>query len=212
MPDGDIWAGMEMGGVTQYHGGRFRTYTTQDGLPSNDVRGISGDDRGNVWVLAHGLVTQWDAPNRRFVVVSPQEERYSDSLTWDARAGFWRIDEAGLHLFVRGQKSHYALPSGWRSGSMRPEAGLDVNNHIWVSSATGQVVRLIDGHLSNVPGSRKEMRPDSVQTAFTTDYRDSHGNVWPSGVEWQPGVQNVQYVYHRGHNPQGSHSTRFLRP
>jgi len=61
--DGDFWAGTEGSGITQYHQGRFATYTMQDGLLSNNVLGISGDDRGNLWVLARGYLSRWHAAN-----------------------------------------------------------------------------------------------------------------------------------------------------
>ena len=85
--DGDIWAATELGGVTRYHLGRFTTYTMQDGLPSNEVLGISGDGRGNLWVLAHGFLAQWHAADRRFVV-STSRRRQLFGLVDSGRAGW----------------------------------------------------------------------------------------------------------------------------
>ena len=48
-PDGAFWLGTENGGVTRYAQGRFTTFTTRDGLPSNAVSGITADDQGQLW-------------------------------------------------------------------------------------------------------------------------------------------------------------------
>ena len=42
----EFWASSEASGVTRYRDGRFTTYTTQQGLPSNDVAGVTGSDMG----------------------------------------------------------------------------------------------------------------------------------------------------------------------
>ncbi|HMJ60730.1 MAG TPA: two-component regulator propeller domain-containing protein [Bryobacteraceae bacterium] len=192
--DGDIWAGTELGGVTQYHRGRFTTYTMPDGLPSNEVNGVSGDGRGNLWVLAHGFLTQWHAASRRFIVSTPGEDRYSDSLTPDGRAGFWRIEKNTLHRFVHGQESQYALPAGWHNDGLAPDAGVDLNGNIWVASGTGDFARLIDGRWSSILRRRNGISAASAQNAFTTDYRDSLGNVWHCEIVWHSGAGVVQYM------------------
>jgi ligand-binding sensor domain-containing protein len=191
--DGDFWAGTEGSGITQYHQGHFTTYTIQDGLLSNNVLGISGDDRGNLWVLAHGYLTKWHAADRRFVPEIREECRYSDSLTPDGRVGFWRIDETALHLFANGEQSHYALPAGWPRG-VAVSAGEDLNKHIWVASGTGKLAQLIDGRWSSVLRRRKAGSAYDKQEAFTTVYRDSQGNLWRSEIVWYSGSGIVRYV------------------
>ena len=78
----------------------------------------------------------------RPAICSPdsEEDRYSDSLSPDGRAGFWRIDETALHLFAHGEQSHYAFPAGW-TGAVTASAGEDLNQHIWVNSGTGRFVQ-----------------------------------------------------------------------
>ncbi len=191
--DGDFWAGTEGSGITQYHRGHFTTYTIQDGLLSNNVLGISGDDRGNLWVLAHGYLTEWHPADRRFVPQIREECRYSDSLTPDGRVGFWKIDGTTLHLFVHGEQSHYALPAGWPRG-VSASAGEDLNKHIWVASGTGKLAQLIDGRWSSVLRRRKARPALNQQDAFTTDYRDSQGSLWHSEIGWYSGSGIVRYL------------------
>ncbi len=191
--DGDLWAGTEGSGVTQYHQGHFTTYTMQDGLLSNKVDGISADQRGNLWVLAHGYLNQWRPTDRRFVPQVREEDKYFDSLTPDGRFGFWRIDEKELHLFVNGVRSHYSLPSGWQHGA-GPSAGEDLNHHIWIADGQGRLSEFVGGRWSSVLHRRTAKSVYGLEDALTTDYRDSQGNVWHSEIVWHSGSGLVRYM------------------
>lgn len=50
--DQTVWLGTEGGGLNLYHlkTGETRTFTTQDGLPSDDVYSLQKDARGRLWV------------------------------------------------------------------------------------------------------------------------------------------------------------------
>src|SRR5262245_58394934 len=55
--DGTLWIGTEDGGLTRYRGGQFKTYSTEDGLPSNVVLTIRRTLDGDLLVLTPaGLV------------------------------------------------------------------------------------------------------------------------------------------------------------
>jgi hypothetical protein len=175
--DGDLWAGTEGSGVTHYHQGRFTTYTTQDGLLSDKVDGISADNQGNLWVLAHGYLNQWRPADRRFVSRIREEDKYTDSLTPDGRFGYWRIDETELQLFVNGMRSHHSLPAGWHHVAWE-RAGEDLNHHIWIAGGQGSLWEFIDGRWSSASHRRTAGSASGVEDALTTDYRDSHGKIW----------------------------------
>jgi hypothetical protein len=69
-PDGTIWVGgtggygdpsgdVPAGGVTTYDGTTWTTYTTDDGLPSNDAGAVVGGD-GTVWAVSAEGVARFD--------------------------------------------------------------------------------------------------------------------------------------------------------
>jgi signal transduction histidine kinase/ligand-binding sensor domain-containing protein len=192
--DGDIWAGTEGSGITQYHRGRFTTYTVQNGLLSSNVHGISGDGKGNLWVLARGCVHQWRPAEGRFVPLDPEEYRYSDPLTPDGRSGFWRIDAKAFHLFVHGKQSHYPLPLGWPRG-VSVFAGLDLNKHVWLATQNGRFAHLVDGRWSGAFCNDVRRSACKEKTSIHAEYRDSQGNVWSSEIQIRrPGSNAVQYL------------------
>lgn len=45
---GTLWAG-SLGGLVRYSSGSFRTFTTRDGLPGDDVRALAIDHAGRIW-------------------------------------------------------------------------------------------------------------------------------------------------------------------
>jgi ligand-binding sensor domain-containing protein/signal transduction histidine kinase len=51
-PAGTIWVGTNQGGLNRLdpQTGRFTYLTTQDGLPSNHIASIIGDNHGNLWI------------------------------------------------------------------------------------------------------------------------------------------------------------------
>ncbi|MBS1795420.1 MAG: hypothetical protein JSS81_16300 [Acidobacteria bacterium] len=53
-PDGTLFAGTEDGGLTVYRDGRFRTLTTADGLPSNEMAFFRRDRTGETVFLTGG--------------------------------------------------------------------------------------------------------------------------------------------------------------
>jgi signal transduction histidine kinase/ligand-binding sensor domain-containing protein/DNA-binding response OmpR family regulator len=52
--DGAIWMGTTSGGLVRYANGRARMITTQDGLPSNNIRALHADPDGLLWVGTEG--------------------------------------------------------------------------------------------------------------------------------------------------------------
>jgi hypothetical protein len=56
----DLWAATESGGVTQCHKGVFTAYTTQHGLPGDEINGVTGDEGGSICVLSQGRIMRWE--------------------------------------------------------------------------------------------------------------------------------------------------------
>ncbi|MBD2753484.1 hybrid sensor histidine kinase/response regulator transcription factor [Spirosoma validum] len=59
---GVIWVGTQQGGVNRFDArtGRFSALTTRDGLPSNNVVGITNDNAGNLWLSTDKGLCRFD--------------------------------------------------------------------------------------------------------------------------------------------------------
>lgn len=58
--NGDLWIASHREGVCRFDGERFHYYTTEEGLPQNQVRTIQEDAEGNIWFGMDGVVAKWD--------------------------------------------------------------------------------------------------------------------------------------------------------
>ena len=198
--DGRFWAASDGSGITEYQNGKFQTYTVRDGLLSNTSDGLLGDARGNPWVLAHGSISRWDLSTMRFV---PVEMEGNVAAGLPARGGqavwFSRVNEAGMDMFIRGERLHCPLPAGWRSSDLLL-AGMDSERQVWVGSRTGKIARLADGHW--VTSSAEQSHGASNEHAgFRSNYRDSLGNSWTIENEWHAAGIFKQYLVLPGDNP-----------
>ena len=137
-PAGDLWAGTEAGGVTRYHQGVFTTYTTQHGLPNDQVNGVTGDEAGGVWVLSHGQIMRWD--NGRFRPALPHATKPFYASLWNTQA-FWGADDTTLYRFTGGRLTTRHLPRELRDHSFtRFEE--DMSGALWLVLTGGRVARV----------------------------------------------------------------------
>ncbi len=55
-PDGTVWAGTPNAGLSRFRAGRWHTFTTKDGIPSNSISAITGNAAGEIFVgTANGI-------------------------------------------------------------------------------------------------------------------------------------------------------------
>ena len=172
--DGAIWVGTEGAGVTRLAHGTFTTYTTQDGLPNNQVYGVTGDSAGRVWVVSGGRIMQWDGtrfgPASTNGVTAPF---YASE--WNPQV-FWAVDD-GLHRFTGGEFSVRALPAAVR-GLSNNRFEEDADGTLWMGTVDRRIARIRGGDV------RFDAIPDvnAEDGQLASAYRDKNGREWPLTV------------------------------
>jgi ligand-binding sensor domain-containing protein len=63
-----LWIALNPGVLTVYENRAFRTFSSDDGLPSDHVVSVVEDDSGTIWVATDGGLSRYD--NRRFVTLT----------------------------------------------------------------------------------------------------------------------------------------------
>ncbi|MGA8593318.1 MAG: two-component regulator propeller domain-containing protein [Bryobacteraceae bacterium] len=166
----DFWTGTEGGTVIRYHDGRFQSYSTKDGLASGPVLGISGDDHGNIWVLAPGGISRWLPAQGKFARFDDHENPYAAEL-WsnDRRHGFFSMDSSRLHIFSAGKQTSFPFPEIWRKTSAYI-AMQESDGSIWIANSAGRLVHWLNGRW--VEQTKGEV----------SEYRDSRGRRWRTGL------------------------------
>ena len=101
--NGVLWAATEDGMLIQYHGGRFTTYSSKDGLPHAGAVRIEEDDGGCLWVTWIGRITRFDG--QRFETFGPDHFANRVAVPPLARYfdAWWTQDADGLHALVKGK-------------------------------------------------------------------------------------------------------------
>jgi two-component system, sensor histidine kinase ChiS len=82
--DGNLWLGIEGGGVSRYDGKYFTNFTSEDGLANNKVYAIEEDREGNLWI------STWEDGICRY-----DGERFTNFTVEDGLANntVWAIEE-----------------------------------------------------------------------------------------------------------------------
>jgi len=103
--DGAMWFGSNAaGGLTRYDGSTFTTFSTSDGLPHDEIVGLSEDGRGGLLVATHGGMSRYDGT--AFVNTTRADGLMSTSVKRaieDSRGRTWMPTlGAGVHV-MRGR-------------------------------------------------------------------------------------------------------------
>lgn len=179
----DIWLSTEGGGVTRYNQGKFRTYTVDQGVPNNTVRAVTGDGKGNIWILATDTIAQWNEAAGRFLDITPRELKIRyDAFQWE-KGGFWGADEKNLHVFIGGRFTTYPLPRGLEGHSLWG-AALDYDGTIWLETLEGKQARIAPSGTGAVLSG--------PQSAITS-YLDRRGHAWTIHIGYRL-IRSIDYL------------------
>lgn len=172
--EGNLWIGTYGGGLTRLRNGRFRRYTTADGLVHDIVYRISEGRDGAVWIgtgggvsrLQDGVFTSYTtadglAGDRVFPVV---EDR--DGAIWIGTYG------GGLSRLRDGQFTTYRAEDGLGSDLIL-DLHQDEDGTIWVATYGGGLARLSQGRFSRYIASN-----GSGHDRLVNLLRDSSGSLW----------------------------------
>ncbi len=182
--EGALWLGTENGGVTRYHQGRFTTYTTQHGLPSNVVSGVSGDKDGNVWLMSGTSVMRRANGQFTSAVSFHYTTPLGDGLTViqpDKQGGLWGADKSALSRFTGGRLTKWTRQDGLPSLNIYSVAA-DRQGALWVATKDAGLVKIESGRVvkiltvnNGLPSNEVWFTSGPEIKAFS---KDRHGALW----------------------------------
>jgi hypothetical protein len=155
--------------------------TLHDGLDSNIILSVTGDDSGKLWVLTRGQVHQWDPARARFKPLDPKTYPYRYPVF---PSGFFNQDESGVHVFQRGVVSHYTLPAG-----VPPpiEIFTNLRGALWFPlPREDHAARVENGRFVSLPLRRTRILGEDTY-GFQSDDRDLLGRVWTGATSASQG-------------------------
>ncbi len=141
-----LWIGTNGGGLIRYAKGKFRSFTTKDGLSKNTVLALLEDETGNLWIGTDGggLNRLRDGAFRAYTMQNGLLDNEVFALAEDPDGSIWIGTHDGLGHLVQGAihtyKTGHHLPNSYvRSLYMTPEGTL------WIGTNGDGLIRYRDG-------------------------------------------------------------------
>jgi signal transduction histidine kinase len=166
--------------LSQFRNGRFRAWTTRDGLASDKVFSIHGDRAGNLWIATFGA-----GLNRfrdgRFTLYTQKDGLAGNDLTslYEDRAGSLWIGSrsAGVSRWQNGRFTTWATKDGQATRNVE-SFYMDQHGTLWIGTRGDGLCRFKDGKFVTI--TRKDGLHDDTAYQILSDKEDDSGDLWMS--------------------------------
>ena len=161
-PDGALWIGGRVAGVTRFLNGHFRNFGVQDGLREGGVTAIARDSRGTLWVGTNAGLSQFRG--ERFAEYGSSSHPFTASVTAllvDHKGEVWvGTEESGLLRIVNGSDRWYTVEQGLSSNRILALFD-DGAGSVWVGTDGGGLDQIRDDKIA-VFGKAQGLENSSV--------------------------------------------------
>jgi ligand-binding sensor domain-containing protein/signal transduction histidine kinase len=142
---GALWVGLYDGGLLRYRDGRFRLFTTADGVPAGQVHQLYLDATGRLWIVTNaggaGRIDDTSAETPRIATWTVKQGLASNNVTCITEDGWGRIYFGSGHGIdqlepASGQVLHHTQAEGMSIGGV--EVALrDRHGALWFGGQRG---------------------------------------------------------------------------
>jgi signal transduction histidine kinase/ligand-binding sensor domain-containing protein len=142
--EGNLWMGSTGGGLLRLKKRAVSTYTTENGLPSNDVRAVTDDGIGGTWISTSSGLAHVSAG--KITVYTDKDgllSSYATALLRDRAGGLWIGSNRGLTQLKDRRFINYTPAQGLSSPVVMSLAE-DRDGNVWIGTMEG-LTRLRNG-------------------------------------------------------------------
>lgn len=170
-----LWIGTEGGGLTSFKDGKFKNFSTANGLASDVIRAIHQDRNGTLWIGTYGggLIR---SEKGKFSSYSTQHGLSSDRIStiFEDPAGTLWIGTygGGINQLRNGNFRSLTTRDGLSNDTVFG-INQDEEGNIWIATRKG-LNRYKDGKFT-LYGSKDGVSSDDTITSL---YKDRDGNLW----------------------------------
>jgi PAS domain S-box-containing protein len=156
---GAVWIGTTMEGLVKLDHGQYTTYTRENGLPSNAIRGLEQDRDGTLWIATRGggLVSFRDGKFKTYTEADGLPSDILQVLYLDHEGTLWIGTRQGLGRLQNGKFTKYTVNDGlfvnYVSGISEDRRG-----NLWLSGANGMSRVSIADFTAVAEGKAKTIR------------------------------------------------------
>ncbi|MBW7996470.1 MAG: AAA domain-containing protein [Candidatus Glassbacteria bacterium] len=181
---GNIWCAYS-GGLCMYDGEKWRVYTTENGLPSNNINAVFEDREGNIWVGTYGggvsrlsglaFTTYTTADGLAGNSIAPVLEDAEGNIWFnDMNVRFTDMNVNGVTRYDGEKWTTYTTEDGL-AGNLVYDMLQDSRGNLWFATADG--LSRFDGEKWKTYGETNE-RGSYYDDVFL---EDKQGNLWFGG-------------------------------
>lgn len=201
--DGALWIGTEGGGLVELRNGRFRLYSSADGLTDGFVRDLFEDRSGALWIATdNGLFRRSEGRLQRIDNRPGIPANAFHAVLEDHRGRVW-AGAPHLYAIINGQPQEFALDG--TDSQNRVKSILETEDgSIWVGTVSG-LHRLR-------PGAERFERVSGVWGTIRTLCAAAPGELWAGAIgqgifRIHFGAQNANALHTNAPSPEVSNTT-----
>ncbi len=134
--DGRLWIATP-GGLMRYERGAFTSFTTKEGLASNNVWSVYQDRAGSVWIATVNGLNQWR--DGKFTTYTTQQGLTNNSIEViheDKDGALWIGTEAGLNRFQDGVFTGFTKQNGLAGNAIKTLM-TEQQGRLWIGTTEG---------------------------------------------------------------------------
>jgi signal transduction histidine kinase/ligand-binding sensor domain-containing protein len=170
---GRIWVGFHDAGLMLFAGGKFRVYTTLDGLPNNEVYSIREMGNGDLLISARGgMVRLHDGRFTRYIPSDPLARLNVFDAMEDWAGKTWLATSGGL-LELRGQEFIKVVDGGAMLSSAVVTLCEGQDGALWAGTL-GRGLWFIQGDKRRLYTTADGLSSDQVRSL----HQDDDGTLW----------------------------------
>lgn len=175
--DGSLWIGTNLG-LTRYKDGAFTTYSTQDGLSSENALSIYEDRAGSLWVgTADGLNQFHDGKFTIYKTKDGLPHNAVLAICEDREGRLWIGTYKGLSVFHQGKFTTFGDESGLSANPVHAIYSAS-DGKLWVGASGGGLSLFAQGKFISYT-TKQGLSNNNV----TSLQEDREGNLWVGTLE-----------------------------
>lgn len=176
---GNYWFGSHNEGVGYFNGKSFEYFTTNEGLPNNQIRSIQEDKNGIIWIGTANGVCSYNGE----IFINYPTEINSPKLDWNTTTGnlwFYAGEEDGINRFDGINMNYLIFPKPENENPYNSYGLTDISkgkdNEIWIATYTalfnfdGKTIKRFDN-------KNLDLR-DNDKLHIRSVLADSKGRIW----------------------------------
>jgi ligand-binding sensor domain-containing protein len=170
--DGSLWVGIYGGTLLRYQSGRFRSYSSREGLYSATISSLAEDTQGDLWIGTDGdgLYRLHEDVFTRYTEKDGLIDDSVRCLLGDGEGNVWIGTAAGLARRRGDRIEQYVLPTGPGATAVNALA-IDAQRRLWVGTESDGLYRFDAGRLLRAP---VPLNDDHVRSLLA----DRRGTLW----------------------------------